>query len=352
MPRHEIVIEDNNSTHASILSESGLSAVQTTCKPRDISVVVSTYNRADVLPKAIRCLREQDLDPGQYEIIVVDNNSTDHTRQVVESFGGSTPKLVYVFEPRQGVSYGRNTGISVASAPVIAFTDDDVRVSRNWLSTILTVLAAHPEAAGVGGRVLPNWTGPWPAWLSTEHWGPLALLDYGDQPLYVNASRRLCLITANAAYRRDVFERIGMFAPHVQAVGREVATEDHELLLRLWRAGGQALYWPVLTATADVVPERMRRRYHRRWHRRHGRFTAIMHDEDLEQTKIGRFLGAPAHVYRQAASNLGGWLGQLLRLNATAAFAHEVRLWSCLGFLTTRWAEFLSGARRAAKRAK
>jgi glucosyl-dolichyl phosphate glucuronosyltransferase len=314
-------------------------------------VVISSYNRADVLPRALHSLMDQDMDPARYEVVVVDNNSTDGTRQAVERFTGKVPRVTYLFEPRQGVSYGRNTGIQAALAPIIAFTDDDVRVSRDWLSTILTLFAEHPEAACVGGRVLPSWPEPLPAWLGREHWAPLGLLDYGDQPLHVNAGRRLCLITANAAYRREVFDRIGMFAPHVQAVGREVATEDHEIMLRLWRAGGQGLYWPALTATADVVAERMQRSYHRRWHRRHGRFSAIMHDEDMEQTRIGRFLGAPAHLYRQTLGAFGHWLAQLVRLDGAAAFTHEVQLWSSFGFLTTRWAEFLSGGKRPTKRA-
>ncbi len=320
--------------------------MQTSSRPLDISVVVSTYNRADVLPRALQSLLEQDLDSGQYEIVVVDNNCTDGTRQVVDAFASKAPHVRYVFEPRQGVSYGRNTGILTTSAPIIAFTDDDVRVAPNWASTIFAVLAEHPEAACIGGKVLPNWSGLWPSWLTKEHWGPLALLDYGDEPLYVTAARRLCLITANAAYRRAVFDRIGMFAPHVQAMGREVATEDHELLLRLWRAGDQGLYWPHLTATADIVAERMRPAYHRRWHRRHGRFSAIMHDEDMEQTKLVRFLGVPAHLYRRVASDLTGLISQTVCRRRAQALAHEFGLWFCLGFLIARWREFFSRARR------
>jgi glycosyltransferase involved in cell wall biosynthesis len=314
--------------------------VQTKLKRADLSVVISTYNRAAVLRRAIQSLLEQDLDPSRYEIVVVDNNSTDHTRQVVRSFSGSAPDVLYVFEPRQGTSYGRNTGIFTASAPVIAFTDDDVRVPKNWASTILTVLAEHPEAACIGGKVLPNWTRPWPSWLTREHWGPLALLDYGDTPLYVDAARRLCLIGANVAFRREVFDHVGMFSPDVQTVRREAGTEDHELLLRLWRRGSQGLYWPSLTATADIAPERMRRGYHRRWHCRHGRFSAAMHDEDLERTTRGCFLGAPGHLYRQAVVSFGAWIAALLRLNSAGAFTHEVELWSCIGFLVARWAEF------------
>jgi len=310
--------------------------MQTDREARDLSVVIPTYNRAAILPRALESLLSQDLDPGRYEIIVVDNNSTDETRQVVESFVGKTPSVQYVFEPRQGISYGRNAGIRAAGAAIVAFTDDDVRVSRDWATTILTVMAAHPEAACIGGKVLPNWQGPWPTWLTPEHWAPLALLDYGEAALPVTAQRRLCLITANVAYRREIFERLGMFAPHMAWLS------DHEILVRLWHAGGQGLYWPHLTAIADIVPQRMDRRYHRRWHRRHGRFTALMHDEDFERSKMGHFLGVPAHLYRQAASHFAGWLTQTLRRNPAKAFSHEVGLWSCAGFFAARWRESLT----------
>jgi glucosyl-dolichyl phosphate glucuronosyltransferase len=311
--------------------------MQTDREGPDVSVVLPTYNRAEVLPGAIEGLLTQDLDPARYEIIVVDNNSSDGTRRVVESFVGRLPLVRYVFESRQGIAFARNAGIYAAAAPIIAFTDDDVRVARDWATTILTVLAEHPEVACVGGKVLPDWRGPWPEWLTREHWAPLALLDYGDAPVYVTAERRLCLITANVAYRREVFDRIGMFAPHMMWLS------DHEILVRLWRARGQGLYWPHLSAIADIAPQRMRRRYHRRWHRRHGRFAAIMHDEDFERTKVGHFLGVPAHLYRRLAAELVGWMVDTLRRDRPHAFSHELGLWSGLAFLGARWREFLSG---------
>jgi glycosyltransferase involved in cell wall biosynthesis len=316
-----------------------------------ISVVISTYNRVEVLPRALTSATSQDLDPEQYEVIVVDNNSTDGTREVVESLRRGGLPLTYVFEPRQGVSYGRNTGIELASGPIVAFTDDDVRVSRDWLSTIVSVLAEHPEVACVGGKILPQWPGPVPSWLTREHWAPLALVDYGDEPVYVDANRRLCLLTANAAYRRDVLFHLGMFSPDVQTLGRAAACEDHELLLRLWRAGGRGLYWPALMTMSDVAPERLHRRYHRQWHQRHGRFSAIMRDEAMEQTRYGRVLGAPAHIYRQAAGALAGWVGRAARLDSAGAFSHEMHLRTCIGFLVSRWGEFLSGRYRAPRTA-
>jgi len=312
--------------------------MHTVRQTRDLSIVIPTYNRSGALPRALDSLVCQDLDPQRYEIVVVDNNSTDHTREVVEAFVGRTPRVRYVFEPRQGVAYARNTGILTAVAPVIAFTDDDVRVAKDWATTILAILATHPEAACVGGKVLPNWQGAWPTWLTREHWAPLALLDYGETPLDITAERRLCLITANVAYRREVLDRLGMFATHMAWLS------DHEILVRLWHTGGQGLYYPELTATADIIPERMARRYHRRWHRRHGRFAALMHDEDFERTKVGSLFGVPAHLYRQAATHFAGWLAQTLRRNPAKAFSHEVGLWSCAGFFAARWREFCSGA--------
>lgn len=317
----------------------------TALEPPDLSVVLSTYNRAQVLPRALASLLDQDHDSARYEIVVVDNNSTDGTRQTVESLAAKAPNLRYVFEPKQGLSHARNTGILAARAPLIGFTDDDVRVSRDWVSTIVRLFTEHPEAACVGGKVLPSWAGAWPGWLTREHWGPLALLDYGDSPFHVNTTRRLCLIGANSAYRREVFDRVGMFAPRVQALGREVGTEDHELLLRLWRAGGQGFYWPRLTVVSDIAPERMQRAYHRRWHHRHGRFSAIMHEEEMERTRAGRLFGVPAHLYRRAAVELAGCAGRLLRGDVARAFTHEVGLQFCLGFFRARWREFFSRGR-------
>jgi glycosyltransferase involved in cell wall biosynthesis len=315
--------------------------VQAKLNRADLSVVISTYNRAEILSRALESLVRQDLDPSRYEVIVVDNNSTDHTREIVRSFGERKPRVVYCFEARQGVAFGRNSGSFTASAPIIAFTDDDVRVPEAWASTILTVFSQHPEAACVGGKVLPRWTAPPPPWLTFEHWAPLALLDYGDTPFFVNTDHRLCLIAANMAFRRSVLNEIGLFSPDVQTVRRKAGTEDHELLLRLWRRGGQGLYWPGLIAVADVPRDRMSRAYHRRWHYRHGHLLATMHDEQLERTKRGAFLGVPGHLYRQVVSSSWSWLFALLELDLGGAFKHEVRMWSGMGFLAARWAEFV-----------
>src|SRR5678815_492050 len=109
----------------------------------DISVVISTYNRASVLPAAIESILRQNAPEVNYELIVVDNNSTDDTRQVVESF--SNRNVRYVFEAKQGPSHGRNAGIANARGRIIAFTDDDVRPAADWLSNIKRAFDNNPD---------------------------------------------------------------------------------------------------------------------------------------------------------------------------------------------------------------
>jgi glycosyltransferase involved in cell wall biosynthesis len=311
----------------------------------DVSVVISTYNRADVLPHALHSLLRQ-APPGlRYDIVVVDNNSTDSTRAVVEGFiGRDGSNLRYVFEPRQGLAHGRNTGVLASRAPIIAFTDDDVTVAPDWIATIKRTLDEHPEADCVGGPVLSRGNQTMPRWLTREHWSPLALLDYGNSPFYVTSSRRLCLIGANTAFRRSVFDRIGLFAPRVQSVKREVGTEDHEFLLRLWRLGRRGLYVPPLVVTSDVARNRLTKGYHRPWHRRHGRLSALMNDEGLEETHFGRLFGVPAWIYREILEGAVRCLGGLFSGNPDRAFLHEVRFWFSLGFVEARWREFFGRA--------
>ncbi|HXH07330.1 MAG TPA: glycosyltransferase, partial [Vicinamibacterales bacterium] len=209
----------------------------------EISVVLSTYNRAALLPAALEALLDQ-VGGAAYEIIVVDNNSTDDTRRVVGAFAErSGGRLRYAFEPRQGLSYGRNTGIDLARAPIVAFTDDDVRVAADWVMRMREVFEQEPDIDYIGGRVLPQWRCPPPRWLTDAHWAPLALQDYGPEPFVTGRERAICLVGANLAFRRRVFDRVGLFHPALQRVGDGIgSTEDHEFQLRVWQAGLRGLY--------------------------------------------------------------------------------------------------------------
>ena len=301
-----------------------------------VSVVLCTWNRARLLAGALDALIAQD-DPPAHEILVVDNASTDDTATVVQSRASTRPWIRRVAEPQQGLACARNTGVAAGRASLIAFTDDDVRVSPRWLRTIVEVFERHPEAACAGGPVLPLWPGAVPRWLTERHWAPVGVQDYGPLPLRIDNQRPLCLIGANLAFRRDALAAVGGFDPAFQRVGGGIgSTEDHHCHLRLWRSGRHGIYDPSLAVSAIVEPERLRKRHHRAWHLGHGRHIARMRIPDIESSAL-HVGGVPGHLFRQALLDARTCVANLLRLDADAAFNREVGLWFTAGFVRERW---------------
>src|SRR5262249_37781684 len=118
---------------------------------------MSTYNRGELLADAVRSiLAQQHSDTPAFELIVVDNNSTDGTHEVIERFSTLDPRVRYVFEPQRGSSHGRNAGIRAARAPIVAFTDDDVRAQPDWLAAIIRAFDEHPHTDVIGRPGLPT----------------------------------------------------------------------------------------------------------------------------------------------------------------------------------------------------
>src|SRR3954469_13944522 len=145
----------------------------------DLAVVVPTFNRAKQLEPLLERLVSQEPRGVRYEVVIVDNNSKDDTRQVVEAAARADPeqRLRYVFEPRQGVSYARNTGVEHTTAPLIAFLDDDGLPGTDWVWAMKRAFDEHPEVDCLGGRIKPNWITPPPAWMMPQHSGPIAVQD-------------------------------------------------------------------------------------------------------------------------------------------------------------------------------
>jgi glucosyl-dolichyl phosphate glucuronosyltransferase len=305
-------------------------------EPIDISVILCTYNRCELLKKAVASILAQDCPDLRYELIIADNNSSDQTREVCESFKSESVPVHYIFVPEQGVSYARNAAIARAKAPILAFFDDDVCVSRNWLATIKRAFDDHPELAGIGGKVLPEWTVKPPRWLTSRHWAPLALQDYGDQPMTVDKDNALCLVAANLALRRRVFDRIGLFSPTLQRVRNSIGSmEDHELHVRLWEAGLQERYVPGVVVTTAVQTDRLTKSYHRKWHKGHGHFYALMRDPETERSTM-RLFDVPAHLYKRAFLNLLQWVKNQSTKDAEKIFHNETTLCFFIGFFLQR----------------
>jgi glycosyltransferase involved in cell wall biosynthesis len=274
----------------------------------DVSVVVCTYNRAPSLGLTLRALDVQVTPPDlTWELVVVDNNSADATRSVVDAFTATARIQVrYLFEPQQGLSHARNAGIAHARGGIVAFTDDDVRPEPDWVAGVNAALR-ETGADIVGGRILPAWDHPPPAWLEARPFlrGPLAIMEHPMLGPVVEAGRIPNVWGANMAFRREVFERAGLFDPRRGVTGRKLYRgEEVELLRRALAAGYRAVYDPRVVVWHRIAAGRMRRRYVSRLY-----FERAEGDVLAQAAPQGRLLlGVPPFVYRRTAHRLGGWL--------------------------------------------
>jgi glucosyl-dolichyl phosphate glucuronosyltransferase len=302
----------------------------------DVSVVIPTYNRSALLRDAVGSVLAQDTQVP-FEIVIVDNNSQDDTKSVVRALVDKHPgKVHYVRETEQGNAHARNCGVRTAAGAIIAFIDDDVAVESDWLTTLLQALNSHADLSFAGGRVLPQWSGPPPSWLTPDHWSPLALLDYGPDEFIISGDNPRGLLTANIAFRRRVFDEVGWFSPHLQRVKNIIGSmEDTEFLLRVCRSGRQGLYLPQMIARAPVEAERLSKTYHRRWHTGQGHFYAVMRDAEWERSRFS-LAGVPSHLYKQTLAHGLNWLRTIVTGNADAAFTHECQLRFFRGFYRQR----------------
>jgi glycosyltransferase involved in cell wall biosynthesis len=312
------------------------------------SIVIATYNRAADLRETLASLAALRPD-GPWEAIVVDNNSPDETRAVVEAAARSFPvDLRYLFEREQGRSPALNAGIRIARGAIIATTDDDVRVPVDWLNRASEGLE-RMKCDYVGGRVLPIWGAPRPEWIPDhggKQWAVIALLDYGPEPMAFGARVPLGV---NMAFRREALDRAGLFDPNTgRRAGTLLGQEVREWCIRARKAGVHGFYIPEFVLEHIIPADRLCKRYFRRWFFWRGISRARLYEqagldmEAPEQTvldfsKVPHIAGVPRYLYRRAGSHLFGWLLSAMRRNRVAAFDHEVWLWFFAGILKQRW---------------
>lgn len=310
----------------------------------EISVVLSTYNRAEHLARALESLARQVTSGIDYEIVVVNNNSTDNTEEVVRSFIERDPHFQYVFERRQGLSYGRNAGIAAARADLVVFTDDDIEFSPSWIQQNYEASLAFPEADYFGGRVLPRWSGPVPSWAKCSM-DPFALSDLGDKPVRVSLEQPDCLVGASLAVRRRALRKAGLFNTATQRVKNSIgSTEDWDWEVKVWNYGGHGMYVPNVVCYTEVPQDRLTKSYHRRWHFGNGKFHAISRRPELQGGR--RIAGVPLFLYRQGLQS--AW-DALRHVRDERAFSYELRFWYHLGVIRHGWSESFNRLRSSTR---
>jgi glycosyltransferase involved in cell wall biosynthesis len=312
-----------------------------------VSVVIPTFNRASLLGQTLDRLRSIGL-RAPWEVLVVDNNSTDDTAGAVCSRQRGFPvPLRYLFEPAQGRSNALNAGLAATSAEAVAFIDDDVVVADGWLEAAVdALLDAQSGIDYTGGPVHPIWEVPRPTWLSDERadlWGTIAILNYGGETFLFEERQRVPL-GANMAVRRSLVERIGGFSPRLgrSAGGSILGQEVPEFLARAREAGARGLYVPEMLVHHHVPACRLTKQYFRRWWYGKGISRASLErlqpitEAGVDLSTTQRLAGAPLFMWRSAAADLAGWIGSTLRFDSERRARHEMMLCYFAGYLAAR----------------
>ena len=306
--------------------------------PVALTLLVCTHNGSQGLSDLLASALAQVTDDS-YEVLVVGNNSSDDTPQVVKKLMISGHRnLRYLVERRPGRSYALNAGLVEASGSIVSVADDDCLVPADWVKKLVEAFRAHPQVSAIGPKLLPLWQGKVPSWLGREHWSALALTDYGDKPFTVDAHHRVLL--RYCSFRRADAQAVGGFLACPIISSEPIAgIEEVDILERLWQAGKKGLYLPDVVMQHKVNTGRLTKNYHRRWHAEHGRFYAVIRDAAFEQSRA-RLFDAPAHVYSRTGRAALGWIRSWIRREPDLAFICETQLRFCFGFLQQRRRDF------------
>lgn len=315
-----------------------------------ISVIVATHSRAPLLARTLEALARQDWPREAFEVIVVDNASTDDTAATMTEVAQrpDSPRLVLLAESRPGKTFAVNTGLAAARGQLLVFTDDDVVPEPQWLR------ALHDAVEGTGadfavGRIGPLWEADPPAWVGPALHGVLAIPDNGAERLEIRAgvNEHVMALAGNLAVRPHVFAQIGSWRTDLgKELGSLRSGEDHEFFLRMIRAGYRGVYEPLARVTHLVQAARLRRSYFRQWLYENGQMVAGL--ERQFPSTPHRLLGIPRYLWRQAATDLLAFVKACRPGAAQARFAAETRVWWFMGYL--RGARQVGQVARAAGR--
>jgi hypothetical protein len=211
---------------------------------------------------------------------------------------------------------------------------------RTWVREAKRAFDVYPQVDCIGGRVRAHRDTQRPSWLTPAHAGPVALQDRPHVQWVNRSSASTCLIGANLAVRRAVFDEVGWFSPEYPR------NQDREFEMRMWRAGKLGVYLPTMDVIVEIPAERLTKRYHRKWQATTGRYHALLRFRDRVdaagrlhdgERNNRRFLGTPLFLYRSFLHHIAGWCAAALRRDRDNRFYHETRLWYFTSFVWTRF---------------
>ena len=224
----------------------------------EICVIVCTFNRCEYLPKLIESLTNQTLSSESFEIVVVDNNSEDKTRETIARFESSVKNMRYVCEPEQGLSVARNRGVRETEATYVVFVDDDAYAEPRWLVSLLEAFGKDEGIVCVGGPVELDWQGSRPAWVPERYESLFTSVDHGSAERYLDAGEYL--VGANIAFRRTWLMERGGFPRNLGRKGLSLLSGEEAAVYKdVFADGKRAFYHPGAKVRHRVTRERKTR---------------------------------------------------------------------------------------------
>ncbi|MFC1680209.1 glycosyltransferase [Pseudomonadota bacterium] len=235
-----------------------------------LSVILPTRNRSELLQRALLSLADQTLPSGEFEVIVVDNGSTDDTKEICTGIGQRLPNLHYLYEASPGLHVGRHAGLMTAVGQILVYGDDDIRAFPTWLEAVVEGFS-DSEVGLLGGKALPDFESPPPAWIEQlwrmTPWGKIlpqySVLDFADDvktidPLYVWG--------CNFCIRKSLLEEFGGFHPDgmPQEFIRFRGDGETAVSIAMKKSGYKTLYHPKASVHHFVSSKRMTYDYLRR----------------------------------------------------------------------------------------
>lgn len=218
-----------------------------------LSIIICTYNREKYLSETLNRLANNRFE-GEWELLLIDNNSTDSTEKICAQFSKDYPNLPfrYIVEKQQGLSYARNRGIKEAKGDWLIFLDDDAFVSENYLERLSQYIQEIPQMDAFGGRIYPFFEdGITPSWLSKWSASWLSAIDKGD---------KVCLFTkdypigANMGFSKKIATQCGLFNTSLGRSGKNlIGGEEKDYFNRLKSLNATIYYLPDI-AVEHCIP--------------------------------------------------------------------------------------------------
>jgi glycosyltransferase involved in cell wall biosynthesis len=271
----------------------------------------------------------------------VDNNSSDQTRQIVESFSARSARVRYLFEPHPGKSAALNCGINSSDCDLIGLIDDDEQIGERWME-IVGEWFRDPAIDFISGPSLGNWQVQRPDWIPPGYEGVLSVDDPGRIPRAPTRfpDPQIFLRGGNSILRRSVYERVGLYGSNLGRFANGLGScEDHDIYLRMMSAGMTGYYVPDLIMYHVIPPERVTRSYFRKWAWGQARSLAIMDRRNPQN--VAYFGRIPRYMIGTAVKQLPALAGA----DNARRFSAELQWWTLSGFA---WEAYAGSKRPAA----